>query len=81
MEVVVSRSLKVNMGNYESADSFVSAKLSVPTDTDLEKLSEQFSDIIDTLQAPDLTLFKSLTTVPEPNAKTKQAGSIAHRLI
>jgi hypothetical protein len=81
MKVAVSRSFKINMGNYESADTFVSATIDVPVDTDLEALSAQFSDVIDTLQAPDLELFKSLTTVPAPDAKTKQAGSIAHRLI
>jgi hypothetical protein len=71
VEVVASRSFKINMGNYESADSFVSAKMTVTPDTDFEKLSGELAEIIDTLQAPDLELFKSLT---------RETKSIAHKL-
>lgn len=72
IEVVASRSFKVNMGNYESADSFVSAKMTVNLATPLEDVASTLGEIIDTLQGPDLELFKSLTT---------ERKSIAHKLI
>jgi hypothetical protein len=72
IEVVASRAFKVNMGNYESADSFVSAKINVNLAASLEDVAATLGEIIDTLQEPDLTLFKSLT---------KESKSIAHRLV
>lgn len=72
VEVVASRAFKVNMGNYESADSFVSVKMTVTPETDFEKLSGELEDVIDTLQGGDLVLFKSLTT---------ERKSIAHKLV
>jgi acetolactate synthase regulatory subunit len=72
VEVVASRSFKVNMGNYESADSFVSVKMTVTPDTDFEALSGELAHVIDTLQGDDLVLFKSLTT---------ERKSIAHKLV
>jgi len=84
MKVAVSRSFKVNMGNYESADTFVSVTVDVPVDADLDELTAQFSEKIDTLQAPDLELFKALTSeipVVDRTGKVTKTGSIAHRLI
>jgi acetolactate synthase regulatory subunit len=72
VEVVASRSFKVNMGNYESADSFVSVKMTVTPDADFEQISGTLEDVIDTLQGADLILFKSLT---------KERTSIAHKLV
>jgi acetolactate synthase regulatory subunit len=72
VEVVASRSFKINMGNYESADSFVSVKMTVTPDADFEKISGNLEDVIDTLQGSDLILFKSLT---------KERNSIAHKLV
>lgn len=72
VEVVASRSFKVNMGNYESADSFVSVKMTVTPDSDFERISAELEDVIDTLQGADLILFKSLT---------RETKSIAHKLV
>jgi hypothetical protein len=69
MKVAISRSFKVNMGDYESADSFASVTVEVPTDTDLGALSTRFGHVLDSIQHPDMTMFKMLTKQPRSIAK------------
>jgi hypothetical protein len=61
MKVSISRTFKINMGNYESMDSFVSVTLDVTEGSDLEELATKFGETLDTLQAPDLELAHHLT--------------------
>lgn len=69
MKVAISRSFKVNMGNYESADSFVSVTVDVPTSTDLAELSAKFVDVLDQLQGPDMNMYAQLTKNKDSIAK------------
>jgi hypothetical protein len=70
MKVAVSRSFKINMGNYESADSFVSVTVDVPVATDLVALSDEFGAVLDTLQGPDMRMFRALTRENKSIAKS-----------
>jgi hypothetical protein len=70
MKVALSRSFKINMGNYESADSFVSVTVDVPVSTDLLALSDEFGTVLDTLQGPDMRMFKALTNENKSIAKS-----------
>lgn len=70
MKVALSRSFKVNMGNYESADSFVSVTVDVSTHTDLVALSDEFGRVLDSLQGADMRMFKALTRENKSIAKS-----------
>lgn len=61
MEVTVSRTLKINMGNYESMDSFAAVKVTVPSTSDIEALAADLSEKLDTVQFNDIELAHNLT--------------------
>jgi hypothetical protein len=72
LKIAISRSFKINVGNYEAMDSFVSVTQEVPKDFDLTDLATHFGEILDTLQSPDLELAHFLS---------KEKKSIVHDLI
>lgn len=54
--VTASRTFKINLGNFENADVFHSVSYEVDPDADLEALSLQLSEQLDTLQTNDLNM-------------------------
>lgn len=54
IEATVTRSYKINAGNYESQDSFAAVKYTVSEDTDMIALGERAQADLDALQSPDL---------------------------
>lgn len=72
LEVTLSRSFKVNMGNYEATDTFAAVKTTVASNVDMEELGHQLAEVLDSLQNDDLALAKSLT---------KEKNSQVHKLV
>jgi hypothetical protein len=61
IEVTYSRSYDLAVVQYEKKSVFTSMKVRVPADTDLEKLGEKFSDMLNDIQGADLNWARAMT--------------------
>lgn len=77
-EVTVSRSYKINPGNYEAQDSFVALKYTVSDATDMVELGERAQRDMDSIQAPDLYRILDFILEHDPKNKKSLIHSLAH---
>lgn len=61
MRVTVSRSFKINLGDFQNMDSQVGISFDVPVDADMDEVSERTATMIDALQEPDMNLAHMVT--------------------
>lgn len=59
LEVTLSRSFKINMGNYEATDTFAAVKTTVVTGVDMLEVGHQLTEVLDRIQADDLAMAKA----------------------
>ena len=62
MEFTYSRSWELAVVQYEKESIFTSVKVRVPLNTDLEKLGEKLSDMMNEVQGTDLTWARDMTS-------------------
>lgn len=75
IEVTASRGFRVNLGNYEHADTFASAKVTVTPDADMNSIMDKLNDTIDSIQLEDLKWYLSLAEA------RKQSSTLAHHIL
>lgn len=59
LEITLSRSFKINMGNYESTDTFAAVKTTVASGVDMIEVGHQLTEVLDRVQADDLAMAKA----------------------
>lgn len=80
VEVVVSTSYQVNLGNYENKTSFASAKARFAADGDQEEQVAHLWDRVYTALAPELEMAASLTTL-KSNIRGDKDGTFIHLIV
>jgi hypothetical protein len=60
IEVTASRSMQVNVGNYEHLNTFASAKVAVLPGASMEDILDTLNDAIDAVMIPDLKWYRSI---------------------
>lgn len=61
VEVHVSRTMTVQPVQYESLVSSASATMKVDKTADFDAVAQELSEVLDTIQYPDMILFKKLS--------------------
>lgn len=80
VEIVVSSSFQVNLGNYENKSSFTSAKARFAADGDQEEQIAYLWDRVYAALAPELEMAASLTTLSSGRRSDKE-GTFIHLIV
>jgi len=80
IEVTVSTSFQVNLGNFENKQTFTSAKARFAADTDPEAAAEYLWDRVYTTMAPELEQAANLT-VHKSTVRGDKDGTFIHLIM
>jgi hypothetical protein len=80
VEVTVSTSFQVNLGNFENKQAFASAKARFSTDTDTRAASDYLWDRVYSSLAPELEQAADLT-VHSSKVRGDKEGTFVHLLV